>query len=66
MKSKGQLHKKIDSIEDEEDDLTDEQWEELEEAIQQIKDGKTISWTEFLDSTKQWRHNNYVKKSIKR
>ena len=40
---------------DDEDDLTDEQWEELEEAIQQVKDGKTISWEEYLNSTQQWR-----------
>ena len=76
---KAELHKKIDSIDDEytlnvlnedivpyvienrtkekddEDDLTDEQWEELEEAIQQVKDGKTISWEEYLNSTQQWR-----------
>ena len=74
---KAELHKKIDSIDDEytlnvlnedivpyaienrtkekdeEDDLTDEQWEKLKEAIQQVKDGKTITLEEFY-SKKQW------------
>ena len=76
-KIKAELHKKIDSIDDEhtlnmlnedivpyaienrskekeeEDDLTDEQWEKLKEAIQQVKDGKTITLEEFY-SKKQW------------
>ena len=39
---------------DEEDDLTDEQWEELKEAIQQVKDGKTISLEEFYSKTQRW------------
>lgn len=77
---KAELHKKIDSIEDEhtlnllnddivpyaienrtkqkdeeDEDLTEEQEKELDEAILQAENGETISWDEFLNSTKQWR-----------
>lgn len=77
---KAELHKKIDSIEDEHtlnllnddivpyaienrtkqkdeeaEDLTEEQEKELDEAILQAENGETISWDEFLNSTKQWR-----------
>ena len=77
---KAELHKKIDSIEDEhtlnllnddivpyaienrtkqkdeeDEDLTEAQEKELDEAILQAENGETISWDEFLNSTKQWR-----------
>jgi hypothetical protein len=55
MNSKGDIHKKIKLVQDEEDDLSQQQWEELEAAIQQVEDGETISWEDFLDSIKQWR-----------
>ena len=77
---KAELHKKIDSIDDEhtlhvlnedivpyaienrtkekdeeDENLTPEQEKELDEAIRQADNGETISWEEFLNSTKQWR-----------
>lgn len=40
---------------DEEEYLTHEQEKELEAAIKEADSGKTISWEEFLNATKQWR-----------
>ena len=40
---------------EEDDELTEDQKKELDEAIRQTKNGETVSWEEFLNSTQQWR-----------
>ena len=74
-----ELHKLIDSIEDEHilnvlhddivpyvienrkkkmdenDDLTEEQLKELDEAIKEADEGKTVSWNEYQKATARWR-----------
>lgn len=40
---------------DEEDDLTEEQLKELDEAIQEIERGETISWEELKKEMAAWR-----------
>ena len=37
------------------EELTEDQKKELDEAIRQTKNGETVSWEEFLNSTQQWR-----------
>lgn len=38
----------------ENDELTEEQWRELEQAMQQVKEGKTITLEEFYSRMKSW------------
>ena len=40
---------------EEDEELTEDQKKELDEAIRQTKNGETVSWEEFLNSTQQWR-----------
>jgi hypothetical protein len=40
---------------DEEDDLTDEQWAKIEHAMQQVKEGKTITLDELYSKMRSWR-----------
>ena len=40
---------------EEDEELTEEQEQELDEAIREVENGETVGREEFLNSTQQWR-----------
>jgi predicted transcriptional regulator len=39
---------------DQEEDLTDEEISEIKIGVEQIKNGETVNWNEYLKATSRW------------
>ncbi len=46
---------KKEKIAEEDDDLTDEEISEIKTGLQQIENGETIDWDDYLKATSRWQ-----------